>query len=90
MPHDDGGLNPRQGPAVGTGVTKDDRECPHFASCPMYSLFSYSGTAGVWKARYCTADYPQCARYQRTLEGRYVPTNLMPNGVLLQKRAVGA
>ena len=51
----------------------------------MYSLFSYAGTVGAWKARYCTAEYDECARYQRARAGRDVPINLMPNGVLLKK-----
>jgi hypothetical protein len=54
----------------------------------MYDLFAYAGTEGAWKARYCTAEYEQCARYQRSRLGRVVPTNLMPNGALL-KKAVG-
>ena len=53
----------------------------------MYGLFRYAGTLGAWKLRYCTADYARCARYQRPLAGRHVPTNLMPNGALLNKAA---
>ena len=55
--------------------------------CAMYSLFTYSGTLGAWKVRYCTADYLRCARYQRATVNQHVPVNLMPNGVLLQKLA---
>jgi hypothetical protein len=62
--------------------------CPHMSTCAMYSLFSYAGTLGAWKARYCTAEFNDCARYQRALDGRTVPINLMPSGALL-KKAVG-
>lgn len=51
----------------------------------MYALLKYAGTLGAWKARYCTADYSQCARYQLSVQGRPVPQNLMPNGALLRR-----
>ncbi|MEW5849810.1 MAG: hypothetical protein AB2A00_13410 [Myxococcota bacterium] len=62
-----------------------DRKCSHMDNCGMYALFNYSATLQVWKINYCTADYERCERYKRSLEGRPVPQNLMPNGVLLQK-----
>jgi hypothetical protein len=50
----------------------------------MYALLKLSGTLKAWQARYCRADYKSCARYQASLQGRRVPPNLMPNGVLLR------
>ncbi len=50
----------------------------------MYNLLTLSGTLKVWQTRYCRADYTVCARYKLSSEGRPVPQNLMPNGVLLK------
>jgi len=61
-----------------------ERECSHISSCEMYALLKLSGTLKAWQARYCRADYTTCARYQASLQGRRVPTNLMPNGALLR------
>lgn len=61
-----------------------DPDCPHISSCEMYALLKLSGTLKAWQARYCRADYAQCARYRASQDGRRVPANLMPNGVLLR------
>lgn len=60
------------------------RDCSHIASCKMYALLKLAGSLETWQARYCRADYTQCARYKLALEGRPVPLNLMPNGALLK------
>ena len=59
-------------------------ECSHIRSCPMYNLLTLSGTLKIWQTRYCRADYTACARYKLSLQGKPVPQNLMPNGVLLK------
>jgi hypothetical protein len=51
----------------------------------MYAIFSFAGTLGAWKLRYCTADYRCCARFEAATKGQPVPVNLMPNGALLKK-----
>lgn len=65
----------------------DDSEtsenCPHMASCEMYQLFQHTGTLGAWQALYCTGQFKNCARYQKTAKNHPVPPNLMPNGTLL-------
>ena len=70
------------GTVVAPGDTRD-RECPNAASCEMYAIFHHSGTLGAWKALYCTAQYTNCARYDKVRLGQPVPPNLMPNGKLL-------
>jgi len=52
----------------------------------MFGIFTYSGTLGAWKARYCTGDFTACARFQTSSLGKPVPINLMPNGALLKKQ----
>jgi hypothetical protein len=59
-------------------------DCPHMSSCEMFGLLKLSGSLELWKGRYCSAEYQQCARYKMSLEGRQVPINLMPNGVYLR------
>lgn len=63
--------------------------CPHIDGCQMYRLFTLSGTLGAWKINYCTADFARCERHKRASSGQSVPDNLMPNGVLLKKKAGG-
>ncbi len=50
-----------------------NNECPHIAGCEMYSLLKLSGTLKAWQARYCCADFSQCARYKLSLEGHVLP-----------------
>lgn len=59
--------------------------CPHMNGCAMFGLFSLAGALATWKTNYCSADFTRCERYQRSAQGRVVPTNLMPNGALLRK-----
>ena len=65
----------------------DDKptSCPKSATCEMYSIFTAGGVLEVWKANYCSADYKNCERFRRSIEGRHVPINLLPNGHLLRK-----
>jgi hypothetical protein len=51
----------------------------------MFGLFSLAGALATWKTNYCSAEFRRCERYQRALQGRVVPNNLMPNGALLRK-----
>jgi hypothetical protein len=60
------------------------RDCSHIPSCQMYALLKLAGSLETWQARYCRADYTQCARYKLATEGRPVPINLMPNGAFLK------
>jgi hypothetical protein len=64
---------------------KASGNCPHMSGCQMFGLFSLAGALATWKTNYCSADYTRCERYQRSLQGRVVPNNLMPNGALLRK-----
>lgn len=52
----------------------------------MYPLLSLAGSLKTWQIRYCNAEYSSCERYKRSTQGRQVPAELMPNGVLLKKR----
>jgi hypothetical protein len=78
---------PRDGaaPRSGTPEPTAERSCPHMNGCQMFGLFSLAGALATWKTNYCSADYTRCERYQRALQGRVVPNNLMPNGALLRK-----
>ncbi len=62
-------------------------ECPNMASCPMFPLLSLAGTLKTWKTRYCQGNHTACERYQRNLQGRMIPPDLMPNGVRLSDRS---
>jgi hypothetical protein len=59
--------------------------CPHMNGCQMFGLFSLAGALATWKTNYCSAEFRRCERFQRALQGRVVPNNLMPNGALLRK-----
>jgi hypothetical protein len=78
---------PREGnaPPGGTPEAAAERSCPQMKGCQMFGLFSLAGALATWKTNYCSADYARCERYQRALQGRVVPNNLMPNGALLRK-----
>jgi len=58
-------------------------------SCAMYPLLTLAGSLRTWQVRYCQGDYNGCERYRRTLQGREVPPNLMPNGMTLRHTPTG-
>jgi hypothetical protein len=51
----------------------------------MYPVFQLAGVLRTWQLRYCTADYNQCERFNRTAKGLPVAPELMPNGTLLKR-----
>jgi len=55
----------------------------------MYPLLTLAGTLRTWQVRYCQGDFGGCERYRRTLQGREVPANLMPNGMVLRHTPTG-
>ena len=52
-------------------------------TCAMFPLFKLRGSLRVWQENYCESDFERCARYQRSLEGKVTPMNLLPNGQML-------
>lgn len=54
--------------------------CPHVNDCPMFSLFTLSGTLRIWQDNYCHDEFVRCERYVRSQRGEIVPKTLMPNG----------
>ena len=64
-----------------------DATCPHELGCEVYPLFSVSSALETWKIMYCHGNFCRCKRYMLASEGKPVPLNLLPNGVLLRKSA---
>ena len=62
-------------------------KCPNMESCRLYPLFTLAGTLNVWKTNYCSSAFEKCVRYQRSVEAKPVPDNLLPNGTLLKRVA---
>ena len=60
------------------------RECPQVRNCPMYALFRDAGTLKIWQMRFCSAEFKACERYKRSVQGRPVPLNLLPNGEVMR------
>jgi hypothetical protein len=56
----------------------------------MYPLLTLAGTLRTWQVRYCKGEFSGCERYRRTQQGREVPANLMPNGMVLRQTPTGA
>lgn len=56
----------------------------------MYPLLTLAGTLRTWQVRYCKGEFSGCERYRRTQQGREVPANLMPNGMVLRQTPAGA
>jgi hypothetical protein len=56
------------------------------SACPMYPLLTLAGSLRTWQVRYCQGEFTSCERYKRTLQGRQVPANLMPNGMSLRQQ----
>jgi hypothetical protein len=64
--------------------SKNNGMCPQSSHCSMYTILRLAGALAVWKINYCSSDFTRCARYNHIIEGRDVPQNLLPNGVLLR------
>ncbi|HTN52608.1 MAG TPA: hypothetical protein VML50_09420 [Anaeromyxobacter sp.] len=63
--------------------------CSHVATCELFPKFQRRASLKVWQTFYCEGRFPNCARYQLSLEGRPVPPNLLPNGRELNLQVLG-
>ena len=54
--------------------------CSHTKNCELFPQFALNPALKVWQVHYCEGEFTQCARYQRSLEGKTIPLNLLPNG----------
>jgi len=54
--------------------------CSHTNNCELFPQFALNPALKVWQVHYCEGEFTQCARYQRSLEGKTIPLNLLPNG----------
>lgn len=54
--------------------------CSHTEACPLFPLLNSS--LDGWRRCYCDSqdNWRECARYQRSIRGQYVPLSLLPNG----------
>lgn len=59
------------------------KKCPQVNDCPMFGMFTLSGTLRIWQDNYCHGDFQRCERYVRSQRGEAVPKTLMPNGKTL-------
>jgi hypothetical protein len=66
-----------------------DSGCPHQQGCQIYPLFTVDSALETWKIIYCRGDFVRCRRYRLANEGKPIPPNLLPNGVLLRKPPAG-
>ena len=58
--------------------------CDRVVTCPLFARFSVGAALGVWKTYYCEGEFTRCERWKMAQAGREVPTNLLPNGRMLQ------
>ncbi len=58
--------------------------CPHTSSCELFPLFKLKTTLRVWQIRYCEGDYQSCERFKRSVCGEAMPSNLLPNGKVME------
>jgi hypothetical protein len=57
--------------------------CPHLSTCPLFPLLRLKASLNVWQQNYCESSFERCARFQRAIEGKLSPMNLLPNGAML-------
>ena len=58
--------------------------CSHSKSCELFAQFALNPALKVWQSHYCEGEFVSCTRYQRALEGKSVPLNLLPNGKMIE------
>ncbi len=54
--------------------------CSRKDSCELFPLISINGALKIWQSFYCDGNYHTCIRYQLGLEGKPIPSSLLPNG----------
>ena len=65
------------------------RMCPHASTCVMFDAFKMQASLRLWQVSYCELDvhgHSRCERYKISAAGGSVPSNMLPNGKLLQLR----
>jgi hypothetical protein len=58
-------------------------ECAKLKGCPFFNdrMQGMDGMASLYKKRFCTGDFSQCARWQVSQTGATVPSDLFPNQI---------
>jgi len=57
--------------------------CSHKDSCGLFPIITLSSALKIWQTFYCDGKYETCLRFQRSNKGERVPSNLLPNGKVL-------
>ncbi|MBK9518310.1 MAG: hypothetical protein IPO09_13360 [Anaeromyxobacter sp.] len=57
--------------------------CPRVSACPLFAQFTVKASLRLWQAYYCDGSFDRCERYQLAATAKPVPSNLLPNGRLL-------
>ena len=61
-------------------------ECEYLSKCPIFGKFRAEGNRNVWISFYCTGPkQEECERKKLKKTGAQVPTNLLPNGKVLEE-----
>jgi len=58
-------------------------ECSHTTNCALFPMISVNSALKVWRTFYCEGKWTECARYKLSLENKAVPSNLLPNGKVI-------
>jgi hypothetical protein len=58
--------------------------CSHSKNCELFAQFALNPALKVWQSHFCESEFKRCIRYQRALEGKSVPLNLLPNGKMIE------
>ncbi len=57
--------------------------CPRVGLCPLFAQFTVKASLKLWQGYYCDGGYDRCERYKLAATARPVPSNLLPNGRML-------
>ena len=57
--------------------------CPLKENCPMYDVFVNQASIKFWQIKYCDNEYEECERYKCNIAAEDCPSNMLPNGKLL-------
>jgi hypothetical protein len=58
--------------------------CERIELCPLMRQFTMKSSLRVWQSYYCEGNFSRCERWKLSTRGLPVPSNLLPNGRLLE------
>ncbi|MEA3318093.1 MAG: uracil-DNA glycosylase family protein, partial [Bacteroidota bacterium] len=57
-------------------------KCKYYSECPIIQHYRNGKIIKDWLDLYCNGDWTECQRYKNYLQRKYIPDNMLPDGII--------